>query len=142
MKGNTTPSAASDHAVAVAVRTPKGFPLVCDPKKPEPRFWKFPGGRSEPGETPLETAVRELEEETGIRVAPEKFTLVHQEVRGNNGREHRIFFFKTDLPQAPRMKKLGEGGEMVRLFTTAEIKNLPGLFPNHRILAELAVFSE
>ncbi|WP_018546589.1 NUDIX domain-containing protein [Streptomyces sp. LaPpAH-108] len=31
--------------------------------------WQFPGGTMEPGERPWETAVRECEEETGIRVA-------------------------------------------------------------------------
>ena len=33
----------------------------------------FPGGRIEPGETPAQAASREMEEELGIRVAPEEF---------------------------------------------------------------------
>ncbi len=32
------------------------------------RYWAFPGGRSEHGENPSETAIREVEEEVGISV--------------------------------------------------------------------------
>jgi 8-oxo-dGTP pyrophosphatase MutT (NUDIX family) len=32
------------------------------------RHWAFPKGRSDPGETPLESAIRELKEETGLEI--------------------------------------------------------------------------
>lgn len=35
---------------------------------PSAGSWAFPGGRSKPGETALQTAIRELAEETGIRL--------------------------------------------------------------------------
>ena len=33
--------------------------------------WALPGGRVDPGETALDAALRELDEELGIRVGPE-----------------------------------------------------------------------
>lgn len=36
--------------------------------------WELPGGRAEPGETPAATAVRELHEETGIRLTEADLT--------------------------------------------------------------------
>lgn len=39
-----------------------------------PDLWCFPGGGREPGEEPVDAAVRELAEETGVVVAPEDLT--------------------------------------------------------------------
>ncbi|MEV0722660.1 NUDIX hydrolase [Micromonospora purpureochromogenes] len=41
-----------------------------DPSRPEHRYWFTPGGGLDPGETPAQAAVRELAEETGLRLAP------------------------------------------------------------------------
>lgn len=37
-------------------------------------MWGFPKGHQEPGELPIDTALRELEEETGKQVDPQIFT--------------------------------------------------------------------
>ena len=37
---------------------------------PYPNTWNFPGGAIEPGESPLDAAIREIEEEFGIRLEP------------------------------------------------------------------------
>jgi mutator protein MutT len=41
-------------------------------------MWAFPGGALEPGETPAATAVREIEEETGVTLAPAALTPWHR----------------------------------------------------------------
>jgi 8-oxo-dGTP diphosphatase len=41
--------------------------LVRRGNPPAKDLFAFPGGKGEPGETPAETALRELEEETGLR---------------------------------------------------------------------------
>ena len=42
------------------------FLLVRRGNPPAANLFAFPGGRAEPGETPAETALRELQEETGV----------------------------------------------------------------------------
>lgn len=41
-----------------------------DPEVQLPPRWITPGGGIDPGETPIEAAVRELAEETGVQVSP------------------------------------------------------------------------
>ncbi|RKR90742.1 ADP-ribose pyrophosphatase YjhB (NUDIX family) [Micromonospora pisi] len=43
-----------------------------DPARPGHRYWFSPGGGLDPGESSVVGAVRELAEETGLRLAPEQ----------------------------------------------------------------------
>ncbi|WP_149825443.1 NUDIX hydrolase [Streptomyces tailanensis] len=55
--------------VAVIVNSRREVLLQLRDEKPDicwPGYWSLPGGGSEPGETPMDTVLRELKEETGI----------------------------------------------------------------------------
>lgn len=54
-----------------------------DNAKAYPGMWDFPGGRADLGETFREAAIRETEEETGLKVVlgPEVKTDIHEEER-------------------------------------------------------------
>src|SRR5688572_15916571 len=43
----------------------------CDPARPAQRYWFTVGGGQDPGGTLTDCAVRELYEETGLRLVPE-----------------------------------------------------------------------
>ena len=43
-----------------------------DPARPEQGYWFTIGGGLDPGETPAQAAARELAEETGLMLAPER----------------------------------------------------------------------
>lgn len=72
-------------AIAVLVRDDAVL-LVQRGKMPDAGLWGFPGGHVEPGETALNAAVRELQEETGVlAVAVEYLTNVDVIRRDNQG---------------------------------------------------------
>jgi 8-oxo-dGTP pyrophosphatase MutT (NUDIX family) len=58
-------------AASICLLDPVGRRVLVGHRRVEPwlGYHAFPGGRCEPGEAPLQTALRELEEETGIRLA-------------------------------------------------------------------------
>jgi 8-oxo-dGTP diphosphatase len=63
------------QSVVAAVIERQGLILICQRKAGEKHAlkWEFPGGKVEPGETPVAAIQRELEEELGIRaqIGPE-----------------------------------------------------------------------
>ena len=93
----------SMHAVAVLITSPEGIPLVRDPKKPLPRYWKLPGGRSEGVETPEECAVREIYQEIGLELNQDDLQVIEQQDR----KSHTLTFFRANVPSLKELKKEG-----------------------------------
>ena len=63
-------------AVAVCLTEPDGVPSILLTRRnarlrAHAGQWALPGGRREPGETPVEGALRELAEEVGLRLGPD-----------------------------------------------------------------------
>ncbi|GIJ76897.1 ADP-ribose pyrophosphatase YjhB, NUDIX family [Micromonospora phaseoli] len=78
-----------------------------------PDVWGLPGGHGEPGETPAQTAVRELYEETGLRVATDGLRAFARQEVPEQGRVKHYFCAATRAGQ--RDVVLGEGAALLFL---------------------------
>ena len=121
-----------NHAVAVLIITPEGIPLIRDPKKPRPVFWKLPGGRGDAPETAEQVAVREIQEEIGVPLLEKNLTIVYEEDKES----HMLTIFRADLQHLPKLKTQGDEGEEIKVFKPKEILSMQDFFPNHRRVAE------
>ena len=78
---------------SVAVMDDQGRILMG--RRRDSNLWTLPGGHAEPGETELEAAVRELEEETGIKADPKRMRkLGEEEIISETGRPIKVAAFK------------------------------------------------
>lgn len=105
------------------------IPLVIEPANKTPR-WKIPGGRKEAGETPEQTAIRELEEETGLIIKENDLRLVKM----INLRGHDRYLYQVEIPSFADLKEMGDEGEEVKVFSISEIQIMDDLLPKHREL--------
>lgn len=123
---------AKGHAVVVLIVSPEGIPLIRDPKKPSPIYWKLPGGRGDASETAAECAIREIEQEIGILLLEEALEILFSEDRGS----HTLTIFRHDFVVLPPLAACGDEGEQIGLFRAREILSLEDFFPNHRRAVE------
>jgi ADP-ribose pyrophosphatase YjhB (NUDIX family) len=115
------------HATAILIITPQGVPLIRDPKKPAPVYWKLPGGRSENNESAEDCILREVQEELGITLEGKDLRIIHQEDRIS----HMLTVFIAKLSAIPPLNRRGNEGEEIRIFSKSEIQHLSDFFPNH-----------
>jgi 8-oxo-dGTP diphosphatase len=101
--------------------------LILRSNPPSAAMYAFPGGRGEDGETPAETALRELFEETGIRgEKPLPFATYalpgREEGPGSPSFLLSVFKVKAD-PDAVAVAS--DDAAAAGWYTAAEIENLP-----------------
>jgi len=106
--------------------------LVRRNREPGRGRWALPGGFVEAGESPVEAAVRELQEETGLVVSdPTLIDIIHQESK----------YYKTSLliigyhfGRFEGDPEPGDDADAVRFFDQGEIP--PLAFESHRLLVD------
>lgn len=95
---------------------------------------EFPGGGIEPGETPLQAAVREVEEEVGITIleADGKFMGTYHNVHPAKTILLYVFLF----PDSPALKGRGQWLTIKHPELSSSFKGLIPE-PNHKIIDDL-----
>ena len=85
-------------------------------------LWELPAGRLDPGETPLQAARRELEEETGYRARKWRKLLSFYASPGYVAEKMNVFL-ATDLIAGPP-KPMDDERIRTRWFTPAELRRM------------------
>ena len=108
--------------------------LIQARRKPNPKLWNFPGGKKNPGETPLDTALRELKEETGLRVKPEN--MIPLGIVPRTG--HSVHLFGTYIEDTSTLLATGSDGETVGTFDESLFLLMKNFVPENKGFYEIA----
>jgi len=115
-------------ASSAIVRTGERLLLVRRINPPSTDMFAFPGGRGEEGETPAETALRELQEETGIVARkPQLFATYDLPSRDPEGALTSHYFlsvFTVETDADPVVTAADDAAD-AGWFTLSEIRRLP-----------------
>lgn len=114
-----TPEAASS---AILIRDGRIL-LIRRRNPPSFDMYAFPGGRAEPGETPAETALREFEEETGIKAhSPRQFAFYDLQAE-NPGRHFHLTVFLVEA-SSEEIAEARDDAADAGWFTPEEVRQL------------------
>lgn len=114
--------------VAVVVTSELG--VLAGRRKDQAPPWTFIAGQMQPGETPADTAVREVREETGLAVEPGR--VIGRRVHPAT---NRAMIYLTARPVQGTQAIVGDENELaeVRWLSLAEADELlPGMYPPAR----------
>ncbi len=95
------------------------------PGIPYPGLWDLPGGGREGDETPVECALREVAEEFGLRLPPDRviWARTYPGVWPGSAASH--FLAGTVLPEEVAAIRFGDEGQYWRMMTVDEFLHLP-----------------
>ena len=127
--------AAIDVAVAI-VRRGDGRVLMAErlPRQLSAGYWELPGGKVDPGESPLSAAAREAEEEVGVRIEALRPLTQYEHVFPL--RRLRLHFFEAERWQG---QPAGREGQRIAWVDPADPDVGPVLPSNLRTLALLGL---
>jgi len=115
------------QAVSVALERNGRYLLVLRANPPAQNLYAFPGGRVDPDETLEDAALRELEEETGLKAAnPRPFATfdLSSDSAGDGSKSH--FFLTVFLADDTGGDPVAmDDAKQVGWFTPKEIQDLP-----------------
>lgn len=113
-------------AVSVALERDGKYLLVLRANPPAQHMYAFPGGRVDPGETLEFAALRELEEETGLKAAnPRAFATFDLPSREPDGQLSSHFLLTVFLADDPGGEAQAlDDAKAVGWFTPDEIRRL------------------
>jgi len=87
--------------------------LIQRRREPHRGLWVAPGGKLEPGESPHEGAVREILEETGLRIELPQLRGIVTEVSARPDYQWLLFLFRADRREASGEVRASDEGELV-----------------------------
>ncbi len=96
---------------------------------PFPGLWDLPGGGREPGESPADCAVREVEEEFGISLAPDRVHSLRRYRSDSPAGLDSYFCVAHVTPSEIERIRFGDEGQHWRLMETGEFLGLESAVP-------------
>lgn len=113
----------------------KGHVLLMKHKRRGRTYWTLPGGRLEEGETLQQALLREIEEETGLKVTLDCLLFVADTISPHNPYETHVvnILFKATCTSAQMAiqqteKRLDESNDNMEFVPLASLKDIP-LYP-------------